>query len=71
MTNEELELFATADFAALDLAKKGTPITIENVKSFIAYHREWKAKLQREIFSDENIDKALSELRELFPKTHA
>jgi hypothetical protein len=69
--NEILELYATVDFAALDLAKEGTPITMENVKRIIATHCEWKAKLQREIFSDTNIARALAELRLLFPATYA
>ncbi len=69
--NEDLELFATVDFAALDLVKQATPITMENVKRIIATNREWQAKLQREIFSDANITRALAELRTLFPATYA
>ncbi len=68
--NEDLELFATVDFAALDLVKQDTPITMENVKRIIAENREWQAKLQRETFSDANITRALSELRTLFPATY-
>jgi hypothetical protein len=69
--NDELELFATVDFAALDLVKQAAPIIMENVKRIIAENREWKAKLQREIFSDANITRALAELRTLFPATYA
>ena len=69
--NEDLELFATVDFAALDLVKHATPITMENVKRIIAENSEWKAKLQREIFSDANITRALAELRMLFPATYS
>lgn len=68
---EELELFATVDFAALDLIEQGTAITMENVKRIIATNKEWTAKLKREIFSDANIERALSELRALFPTTYA
>jgi len=64
-------LFATVDFAALDLVKQATPITMENVKRIIADHREWRAKLERETFSDANITRALTELRALFPATYA
>jgi hypothetical protein len=69
--NDELELFTTVDFAALDLAQEGTPITMENVKRIIGSHGEWSAKLQREVFSDANITRALAELRKLFPGTYA
>jgi type I restriction enzyme, S subunit len=69
--NEELELFATVDFAALDLISQSTPITMENVKHVIATNKEWTAKLQREVFSDANINEALGELRRLFPSTYA
>lgn len=68
--NEQLELLATVDFAALELIQNKKAITMENVKNIIATSREWTAKLSREIFSDENINKALSELREMFPKTY-
>ena len=44
---------------------------MDNVRSVIATAKKWAAKLEREIFSDENISQALSELRDLFPKTYA
>jgi len=68
---EELELLATVDFAALDLANQRLPISVADVKRIIATNKEWKAKLQREIFSDPNIARALAELRALFPATYA
>jgi len=64
-------LLATVDFAALELLQQRKAITMENVRSVIATTKEWTAKLKREIFSDENISQALSELRDLFPKTYA
>ena len=69
--NEELELLATVDFAALELVQVGKAITMENVKNVIAASKKWAAKLNREIFSDEKITQALKELREIFPKTYA
>jgi hypothetical protein len=69
--NEELELLATVDFAALDLIRQRTAITMQNVKRIIATNEEWTAKLKREIFSDEKITAALAELRTLFPATYA
>jgi hypothetical protein len=68
---EKLELLATVDFAALELLQQRKAITMENVRSVIATTKEWTAKLKREIFSDENISQALSELCDLFPKTYA
>lgn len=69
--NEELELLATVDFAALDLIEQGSEISMENVKHVIAANTEWAPKLNREIFSELNITRALSELRDLFPATYA
>jgi len=68
---EQLELLATVDFASLELIQHKKAITMENVKEVIASSKKWTAKLAREIFSDENISQALSELRQLFPKTYA
>jgi type I restriction enzyme S subunit len=69
--NEQLELLATVDFAALELIQNKKPITMEGVKGVIAASKEWTAKLKREIFSDSNIAQALIELRQMFPKTYA
>ena len=68
--NEQLELLATVDFAALDLIRGGLAVTMEAVKNVIATNREWAPKLNRLIFSDENITRALAELQQLFPKTY-
>jgi len=68
---DQLELLATVDFASLELIQHKKVITMENVKEVIASSKKWTAKLTREIFSDENIRQALSELRQLFPKTYA
>lgn len=55
----------------MGLVKQAKPITMENIKRIIATNRDWQAKLQREIFSDANITRALTELRVLFPATYA
>lgn len=68
--NEELELFATVDFAALELIQQHKTVTTESVKQIINTTKEWTAKLQREIFSDSKITEALTELRNLFPSTY-
>jgi hypothetical protein len=67
---EDLELLATVDFAALDLIRLGTKVTMDAVKNVIAANREWAPKLNRAIFSDDNINRALAELRQLFPRTY-
>lgn len=69
--NEQLELLATVDFAALELIQHKKAVTMENIKEVIAASKIWTAKLAREVFSDESITRALSELRQLFPKTYA
>jgi type I restriction enzyme S subunit len=69
--NEDLELLATVDYAALELIQHGKAVTMDSVKNVIATSSKWAAKLNREIFSDDSITQALSELRQLFPKSYA
>jgi len=69
--NDDLELLATVDFAALDLLCTGKDVTTETIKGVIATNKAWSPKLNRAIFSDENIDRALVELAGLFPATYA
>jgi type I restriction enzyme, S subunit len=68
--NDELELLATVDFAALDLLKAGQAATCEAVRDLIANNQEWAPKLKREIFSDEGISGALEQLQRHFPATY-
>lgn len=68
--NDDLELLATVDFAALDLLREGQPVTRETIKKVIAANKEWAPKLDRAIFSDESIDRALAELAQHFPATY-
>jgi len=68
--NDDLELLATVDFAALDLLREGQPVTRETIKKVIAANKEWAPKLDRAIFSDESVDHALAELALLFPVTY-
>lgn len=70
-TNDELELLATVDFAVLDVKKANAAIALDAVRQIIEASKEWKPKLKRSLFSDENIERALSELRVLFPSTYA
>lgn len=68
--NDDLELLATVDYAALDLLLENKPVSLDGIKQVIAANKEWMAKLKREIFSDANITRALAELRGAFPKTY-
>ena len=68
---DELELLATVDYAALDLLRDKKAVSLEGIKHVIATNKEWAAKLKREIFSDVNITRALTELCGVFPGTYA
>jgi len=63
---DELELLATVDMAVEDLRCEGKAVKLGAVKQVIHDHPEWEAKLQREIFSDINIVRAIQICRELF-----
>jgi type I restriction enzyme S subunit len=64
--NDELELLSTVDFAALDLLDREKAVTVEAVKNVIAAHPDWAPKLDRAIFSDANIARALGRLKGWF-----
>jgi len=63
--NDELEVLATVDMAAEELRAAGKNIDVAGVKDVIRSHPEWKAKLDRPVFSDTNIARAISECRTL------
>ncbi len=65
-STDELELLATVDMAAEDLRRAGRPVDVNAVKSVIHDNPEWEAKLEREIFSDANIARAIAQTGELF-----
>ena len=64
--NDTLELWATVDMAVQDLKRTGKEVSTEAVKSLINNTKEWKPKLKRPFFSDENIAKAILKTDELF-----
>ena len=64
-TNDTLELWTTVDMAIQDLREKEKVVTVEMVKSLINNHKEWKPKLKRPVFSDENIEIAIKKLQSL------
>lgn len=60
---ETLERWSTIHAVALKLIKGNTPINVESIKTYIRSVPEWKAKLSRDEFSDENIDKTIVGLK--------
>ncbi len=66
MKNDELEVLATVDMVAEELRAAGKNIDMAGVKDVIRSHPQWKAKLDRPVFSDANIAKAIKTSRELF-----
>ena len=60
---DELELLATVDMAICDLEEAGTPVSVASIKHLIATNAEWKAKLEKQTFSDSNIDRAIYDLQ--------
>ncbi|MDR9859500.1 restriction endonuclease subunit S [Treponema socranskii] len=63
---DTLELWATVDMAICDLENMQMPISLSSIKYLIATNEEWKKKLEKPLFNDANIIKAISELRTLF-----
>ena len=63
---DELELLTTVDMAMVELRNTHKPITILAIKEIIKNSEEWKAKLKRELFSDDNIKRAVKWSNELF-----
>ena len=56
----------TIDMAVEDLRRAGKPVDVDAVKSVIHDNPEWEAKLEREIFSDANIARAIAQTKALF-----
>ncbi len=63
---DELELLTTVDMAMEDLRSNGRAVSVSAVKEVIASHPKWKPKLERGLFSDVNIARAIAESRALF-----
>jgi type I restriction enzyme S subunit len=64
--NDDLELLATVDMAAEELRAVDKDVNVDSVKDVIRNHPEWQAKLNRPVFSDANIAKAIETCRMLF-----
>jgi Restriction endonuclease S subunits len=65
-SNDDLELFSTIDNCLIELNKKNEPFTVEAVKDILKKEPEWTAKLEREIFNDVNILRAVTYLPTIF-----
>ncbi len=65
---DELELLTTVDMAMVKLRKKNIAITMSAVKDYIRKSKEWQKKLKRELFSDDNISRAIQWSYKLFGK---
>jgi type I restriction enzyme S subunit len=65
--NDELELLTTVDMACEDLSREGKAVTLSAVKQIIHDSPEWKAKLNRAVFSDDNIATTIQSCGQLFP----
>jgi len=63
--NERLELLTTVDMAVCELMKDKRAVSVAGVKKVIRSHPEWKAKLNRPIFSDANITVTIEKSQEL------
>ncbi len=61
---EALERWATVENASQQLAADGKPATLAAVKGVIASEPKWKSKLDRDAFSDLNIQRTLKGLRD-------
>ncbi len=64
--NDELELLATVDMAMVGLRDAGIQVDTASVKQYIHDAPEWTVKLNRPIFSDDNIVEAIEWSKQLF-----
>lgn len=64
--NDDLELLATVDMAAEELRAVGKSVDVAGVKEVLRGSADWKPKLDRPVFSDASIAKAIETCRKLF-----
>ncbi len=64
--NDDLELLTTVDMAVEELRASNAEATVDSVKTVILANKEWKAKLSRDVFSDDGIARAIEECQTLF-----
>jgi type I restriction enzyme S subunit len=66
--NGALELLTTVDMACEELSRAGKVVSTSTVKQIIHDSPEWKAKLNRSVFSDDNIAATIETRRQLFSR---
>jgi type I restriction enzyme S subunit len=64
-SNDDLELLTTIDMAAEELRAAGKSVDVNGVKEVLQNNAEWRAKLDRPLFSDHNIAEAIETCRRL------
>lgn len=62
----DLELYATIDMAICDLQHEGIAVSVDSVKDLIRSNKEWKEKLTKTYFSDEDIARAIAMCKRLY-----
>jgi len=63
---DELELLTTTDMSMVEIRGEGRNITVQSVKELMKKNPEWIDKLNRLIFSDNNIERAIKWCYDLF-----
>jgi predicted DNA-binding protein YlxM (UPF0122 family) len=69
-TNDELELLTTVDYAMVELAAENKGVNADAVYNLIKSEPKWAPKLNRSLFSQANIRRAINELKQHFPETY-
>ncbi len=64
----QLELWTTVDMAMQDLLLESKLVNFQTVKQLINNDKEWRPKLKRSTFSDDNIKVAINKVNQLFGK---
>ncbi|MDR2568862.1 MAG: restriction endonuclease subunit S [Oscillospiraceae bacterium] len=64
-SGDDLELLATVDMAICDLTEAGIAVSVESIKHLIATNKEWRDKLNKQVFEDRKIAQAIRDLEEL------
>ncbi len=64
--HDQLELLTTVDMAMVDLRNANKDLNLDTVKQLIYEEPEWAPKLDRSIFSDDNIQRAINRSLSLF-----
>jgi len=64
-SNDDLEVLATVDMAAQELRAGGRAVDVSSVKGVFQSDAEWQSKLNRKVFSDENIAQAIAQSESL------